>query len=230
MRSSTATSSGRSIPAPDSAMRFLARVRRAAIVASGTRKAAAIDAVGTPHPSRIVSATCTSWVERRVAAQHDEAQLVVEHRRGVELGVGGLARSGRRRRRSPPAARGTWPAGGCGRSRGAGPRSAARPRPSRGRRARATSAGRAGRRRPSPPRRCRGRVPSAAWRRARGPSTAAGRRPPRRRRVVTASLRRGSPRSVAPRCSRAAPGSARRSCGRGRRRWPRRGSSRRGPP
>ena len=59
MRSSTARSSGSSMPVPEPAMRFLARVRRAAIVGSVTRKAAAIDAVGTPQPRRIVKAT---WV------------------------------------------------------------------------------------------------------------------------------------------------------------------------
>ncbi len=48
--------------------------------------------------------------------------------------------------------------------------------------------------------------------------------------VVVNHPRRRSPRSGAPRCSRTAPGSARRSVGRARRRRPRRGSSRRGSP
>ena len=39
---------------------FLARVTRAAMVGSGTRKACAISAVDSPHTSRSVSATCAS--------------------------------------------------------------------------------------------------------------------------------------------------------------------------
>ena len=72
------------MPVPALAMRCLARVNRAAIVGVDTRKAAAIDAVGTPHPRRSVERDLGLLVDGRMAAQHDEAQLVVGDDRGVD--------------------------------------------------------------------------------------------------------------------------------------------------
>ena len=228
MRSSTATSSGSSIPAPDSAMRFLARVRRAAIVASGTRKAAATEAVGTPHPEAHRQRDLHLLGQRRVTAQHDEAQLVVEHGRGVDEGVGGLGGqvAGGGDRRQPLAEPGQ-PADAVD---GAAPCRRQQPGLDRvgdasvGPGLQGEGEGVGGR--------LLGDV-DVACHPQRGGEHAAPVQPlgvGRRGRRVIRHIRRGSPRSGAPRCSRAAPGSARRSCGHGRRRRPRRGSSRRGSP
>ena len=105
---------------------FLARVIRAAIVASLTRKARATSAVVSPHTSRSVSATWASVAERRVAAGEDQPQAV----------VGDLVRAGRRRpagrarlrlvdaAAAGPGAR--WRRGAAGRSPAAGRRWSAR--------------------------------------------------------------------------------------------------------
>ncbi len=66
----------------------LARTSRCAIVVSGTRNARAIDAVDRPLTTRKVSATCASRAKRGVAAEEDEAELIVGHGVAVDVGLG----------------------------------------------------------------------------------------------------------------------------------------------
>ena len=218
-----------SMPVPESAMRFLARVRRAAIVASGTRKAAATDAVGTPHPRRMVRATWTSWAS--AGWQHNTTRRSSSSSTGgasspASAGCGGqvagggdggqaLAEAGQPADPVERSAPGGRQQPGLDRVRHAsvGP----------GLQGEGEGVGR----------RLLGDVEVARHPQRGGehatPVHPLGVGARLRRRVVSHPCRR-SPRSGAPRCSRTAPGSARRSGGRDRRRRPRRGSSRRGPP
>ena len=88
-------------------MRCLARVSRAAIVGSDTRNAAAIDAVRHAAAEAQRQRDLGLVVDRRMAAQHDEAQLVVGDERGVDGRIGGCGGRSPAAARSAPAARGS---------------------------------------------------------------------------------------------------------------------------
>ena len=229
MRSSTATSSGRPMSVPDPAMRFLARVRRAAIVGSDTRNAAATEAVRTPQPRRIVSAT---WVSTSSAGwQHSTT------RRSSSSSTGGA---------SIAASAGSavrWPVAAIRATRSRN-RASRRMRSMARRRAAVSSQASTESGTPRSGQVCRARanasaVASSAMSRSRAMRIVAPSTRPQYCRWASAAASAGAvvrhpgwrtPRSGGPRCSRTGPGSARRSGGRGRRRRPRSGSSRRAPP
>ncbi len=229
MRSSTARSSGRPIPVPEPAMRFFARVQprrhRRLGDEEGGRDRRRRHATSEAHGQGDLDLLG----QRRVAAQHDEPQLVVEHRRGVEPGIGRLCgQVARRGDGGEPLPEAGQPADAVERSAPSGGQQPGLDRVGHasvgpGLQGEGEGVGR----------RLLGDV-EVARHPQRGGEHATPVQPLGVGRgcgdgVVSHPCRR-CPRSGAPRCSRTAPGSARRSGGRGRRRRPRRGSSRRGPP
>ena len=91
-----ARATGASKRAPASVIRCLARLIRWAIVASGTRNAAAISAVVSPPTARSVSATCDGGVSAGWQHRKQQGELVVGPGRPRRAAAASSASAGRR--------------------------------------------------------------------------------------------------------------------------------------